>query len=550
MERFLERRDEIAELAFAVLVERHGAMVLGVCRRILGDPHDAEDAFQATFLVLARKGRSVRVEGSLGRWLFGVATRVAARARSDRLRRRARERSGLDRVEAAELDAALTDPDRAEVLAAIVREVAALPARFQAPVLLCDLEGAGCEEAARRLGWPIGTVKSRLSRARAQLRERLTRRGLTPAELSMLPTMLPAAPRPNLVAATTRAALALGSGNVTTTGVVSASVVTLTQGVLQTMMFTKIKLAAVALLVVATGSAAVLGQASDQRTERGVSAPARPSARFVAPPNSDDQVDLEIIERAWADAIARRESAVVNRILADDFEGIDQGGDSFGKPAALHDLAKGSFLNISAAALEQVEARVSGETGVVTSRFKVRESSARGLLTHVYTRRRGLWQCISSHASWATRFVCYGIGPISDKAAVLPSIGLTERYLRHLTGKGTECAACHGVTHGEVQPFPPSGEGKGRTGQALHVEIDAAGNITIEGKPVATEKKALEERLRIGQGQTGRDELILSATAETPYRLVGLVSAAAQSVGLRNIRFKPMESDYHKKSRR
>ena len=94
LERFLERRDEVAELAFAVLVERHGPMVLGVCRRIVGDPHDAEDAFQATFLVLARRARSIRVEGSLGRWLFGVATRVATRARSDDRRRRLRERSG------------------------------------------------------------------------------------------------------------------------------------------------------------------------------------------------------------------------------------------------------------------------------------------------------------------------------------------------------------------------------------------------------------------------------------------------------------------------
>src|SRR5262245_16887696 len=122
LERFLERRDEIAELAFAVLVERHGPMVLRVCRRIIRDPHDAEDAFQATFLVLARKGRSVRVQGSLGRWLFGVATRVATRARSDQRRRRAHERSGLDRLETAEIDDSLADPDRAEILAAIARE--------------------------------------------------------------------------------------------------------------------------------------------------------------------------------------------------------------------------------------------------------------------------------------------------------------------------------------------------------------------------------------------------------------------------------------------
>ncbi len=95
LELFLAHRDEVAELAFAVLVERHGPMVLGVCRRLLGDPHEAEDAFQATFLVLVRRARSIRVEGSLGRWLFGVATRVAAHARADARRRRLRERSGV-----------------------------------------------------------------------------------------------------------------------------------------------------------------------------------------------------------------------------------------------------------------------------------------------------------------------------------------------------------------------------------------------------------------------------------------------------------------------
>src|SRR5262245_1029724 len=99
LDRFLARRDEVSELAFAALVERHGPMVLGVCRRFLVDPHEAEDAFQATFLVLVRKAGSIRVEGSVGRWLFGVATRVASRARADARRRRGRERPGLDRLD-------------------------------------------------------------------------------------------------------------------------------------------------------------------------------------------------------------------------------------------------------------------------------------------------------------------------------------------------------------------------------------------------------------------------------------------------------------------
>src|SRR5579883_957625 len=181
LERFLERRDEGSELAFAVLVERHGRMVLGVCRRIMQDPHGADDAFQATFLVLARRARSIRVEDSLGPWLFGVATRVATRARGDERRRRARERIGLARLECAGPDPTREDLDRAEIQEIIAREVAGLPARFQGPLLLCDLEGTTYQEAARRLGWPVGTLKSRLSRARARLRGRLIRRGLSPS---------------------------------------------------------------------------------------------------------------------------------------------------------------------------------------------------------------------------------------------------------------------------------------------------------------------------------------------------------------------------------
>src|SRR5262245_8306762 len=111
LERFLERPDEAADLGLAVLVRRHGRMVLGVCRRVLGRPHGADDAFQATFLVLARRARSIHVEGSLGRWLFGVAARVATRARSRDRRRRLRERSGFDRLGIVGPEAGLTELD-------------------------------------------------------------------------------------------------------------------------------------------------------------------------------------------------------------------------------------------------------------------------------------------------------------------------------------------------------------------------------------------------------------------------------------------------------
>ena len=232
LERFLAGRDEVSELAFTVLVERHGPMVLGICRRILADPHDAEDAFQATFLVLVRKAASVRVEGSIGRWLFGVATRVASRSRADLRRRHNREHVGLDRLDLVAEVGTSSSLDHTELQSILAQEIARLPDRLQAAVILCDLEGSSDVEAARRLGWPVGTVKSRLSRARARLRGRLTRRGLAPSDLAITGPVLSVSLPRSLVEATTRAAQSLIAGRLTTIGVVSASVATLTQGVL------------------------------------------------------------------------------------------------------------------------------------------------------------------------------------------------------------------------------------------------------------------------------------------------------------------------------
>jgi len=123
LERFAAHRDAVGELAFTALVERHGPMVLGVCRRILVDPHDADDAFQATFLVLVRQAGSIRVDGSVGRWLYGVATRVAARARANNSRRQKRERSGLKRIETEARETATGPADLADLQSILVDEL-------------------------------------------------------------------------------------------------------------------------------------------------------------------------------------------------------------------------------------------------------------------------------------------------------------------------------------------------------------------------------------------------------------------------------------------
>ena len=179
LDRFRLGPAEESEAAFAALVDRHGPMVMQVCRRILGDRHDAEDAAQATFLVLARQARAIRRGDSVASWLYGTAARVAGQARRDAARRRARERRGAEaammirRVESEETGGSEAWPE-------LYEELGRLPDRFRLPVLLCHLEGLSYEQAAQRLGCPVRTVQSRLARAREKLRARLVRRGLGP----------------------------------------------------------------------------------------------------------------------------------------------------------------------------------------------------------------------------------------------------------------------------------------------------------------------------------------------------------------------------------
>ena len=168
--RFVATRDEPA---FAALVRRHGPMVLGVCRRLLPRGPDAEDAFQATFLVLFRRARALDRGGSVANWLYTVAYHVALRARADAARRRQCERAVPRRDEAPAADV------WSDLRPVLDEELTRLPDKYRAPVVLCYLEGKTNEEAGRLLGCPVGTVKGRLSRARDLLRARLARRGVT-----------------------------------------------------------------------------------------------------------------------------------------------------------------------------------------------------------------------------------------------------------------------------------------------------------------------------------------------------------------------------------
>ncbi len=255
LECFLSRRDEGA---FEALVRRHGPMVWGVCRRVLRTLHDTEDAFQATFLVLARKAASIHPREAVGNWLYGVAYRTALRARSRNARRQEKERSAVDRSESY----SATDETWQELLPHLDRELSRLPDKYRLPVVLCDLEGRSRKEVASQLQIPEGTLSSRLATARKQLAGRLRSHGLTLAGGALATLMTQngasAAIPPAVVAPTVKAAVLVAAGQATA-GIVSMSVLTLSDGVLKAMLLTKLRMAATALvtMIVLTGGVGV-----------------------------------------------------------------------------------------------------------------------------------------------------------------------------------------------------------------------------------------------------------------------------------------------------
>lgn len=242
---FIEHRDEVA---FEALLQRHGPMVWGVCRRVLSSPHDAEDAFQATFLVLVRKATSVQPRERVGNWLYGVAHTTALRAKVAAARRRAREKQVPEMPE-PEVRCQESWDDLQPLLD---QELSRLPEKYRVPIVLCDLEGKSHQEAARQLGWPQGTLSGRLSRARALLAQRLRRQGLalTAGALAVLLTEKAASASvpASLMVSTAKSASLLATGQAMA-AVVSAPVAALTEGVLQAMLLTKLKLGVAGLLV-------------------------------------------------------------------------------------------------------------------------------------------------------------------------------------------------------------------------------------------------------------------------------------------------------------
>jgi RNA polymerase sigma factor (sigma-70 family) len=282
--------------AFELLVWRHGAMVLGVCRRVLRHEQDAEDAFQATFLALARKARSVARRASVGGWLYTVAYRSALAARE-----RASRRSGRE-VPLNGWDAPAPADDAAEwrdVRAVLDEEIGRLPERHRLSFILCHLEGRTLDEAARQLGRPRGTIVTWLARAKARLRARLARRGITLAAAGFSGVVgadAAAGPPVGLVTATLRA-VAGGTA-------VSGSVLTLTEGVIRTMFLSQLKATATVVLATVVIGAGVSGVAvQTYAADDPPAAQAVPKSGSVRPAHGEPVIRPRTTLGGWGDVI-------------------------------------------------------------------------------------------------------------------------------------------------------------------------------------------------------------------------------------------------------
>ena len=280
LEGYVAWRDEAV---FEALVRRHGPMVLGVCRRVLRNEADAEDAFQATFLVLVRKAGAIKRRSQLSNWLYGVAHNTALKARAMIHKRRIKER------EAGTAQNRETAREVGQVEVMLDAELSQLPDKYRVPIVLCELEGKTIKDAARQLGWPQGTVATRLARGRALLAKRLSKHGLglsggiLAAQLSQ--NAESACVATSLVSATVKAATALAAGGAATL-VVSANVAALTEGVLRAMLLSKLKTATVVVLVCASlvSGASALWHRTVVAQQPGEKLPVHEDLSFLADP--------------------------------------------------------------------------------------------------------------------------------------------------------------------------------------------------------------------------------------------------------------------------
>jgi RNA polymerase sigma factor (sigma-70 family) len=387
--RFVTAHREASERAFEALVERHGPMVLRVCRTILRDRHDAEDAFQATFLVLARQAASIRSRTSVASWLHGVARRVAFSARSAASRRRQHERKAADRTERF-----VAEPRWDDLAQVLHEEIDQLPERYRAPTVLCDMEGLTEGQAVRRLGRPVGTIRSRLRRGRQRLPCRLIRRGLAPASVVVVGAHPGCSANgvvaSELVSATIQAALQF-AGVSTTVATVSASAAALAEEHLGSILMTRIKNTAMAALL-AIGIATVGAFALEPKGEKSQAA-------------SDAKQEILQLMHVWAKAVVQSDVGTMDRLLAYEMIGTDPVGCLWDKSKYLEHVRTNAF-HVESCEFKDTRIQVYGDAAVETGLaltsingkcwpYVADKGSIVERVTRTWIRRHGTWQCVA-----------------------------------------------------------------------------------------------------------------------------------------------------------
>lgn len=337
--------------AFAALLNRHGPMVMGVCRRILRHQQDAEDAFQATFLIFARKARSVTAQDALAGWLYRVAYRTALEARARIVRRRAKEQ------QVNELPHPGIEPDEGhgELLVLLDKEIDRLPDKYRVPLVMCELEGQSRKEVAHLLGMPEGTLSWRLAQAKKRLAKRLSRQGLAISGAALTAVMAPGTASAFLRAATAKAAL--------TAGVVPAEVLALTEGVIKIMLLSKLK------TTVFAGTLMLLaGMGASGLTYRATAQQPKAEAALASRPQADE---LEAL-RLEIDALRKELRATKERVKVLEDEQKRRGENRFGdaerQQALARDLERQQKLRMEKLSRDSRQARDQEKTNNTLTR--------------------------------------------------------------------------------------------------------------------------------------------------------------------------------------
>jgi RNA polymerase sigma factor (sigma-70 family) len=387
LESFVSRRETAA---LEALVRRHGPMVWGVCRRILRDHHDAEDVFQATFLVLVRKAASVRPREMVGNWLYGVALQTARKARAMRAKRRTRERQVTDMPEPAVANGGRRD-DLQELLD---QELSRLPDKYRVAIVLCDLEGRTRKEVARQLDISDGALWGRLARARALLARRLARHGLVVPGAALggvLAESASASVPASVVVSTIRIVTLVAIGQGAATGVVSAPVAALAEGVVKAMLLSKLRSGLVVLMVVALLAAVGLSLGS-----LGAAGPVPPgeAPRAAAGPDKGAEelrATILALDKQFWEASSKHDLDTLKKFVADDFVSFTPDGTRWNKAALLeqHRRVRTAGLKIIG---EREVFRVHAQAALLTYEFTYSIHDRGGqLLDRAHLRATSCW---------------------------------------------------------------------------------------------------------------------------------------------------------------